>query len=289
MLSKPHTNNKGMLYIVATPLGNMEDITLRALDVLKRVKIVAAEDTRRGALLFSYHNIKTPLISCHEHNEKLKTEILIKKLNNGEDIAFITDAGTPLVSDPGYILINEAISENIKIVPIPGASAVTSSLSASGIFNDSFLFAGFLSKKTEKRISALKRLAYYEETIIFFEAPNRVVSLIEDIIKIMGDRKAALARELTKPYEEFIRGSLSDIKTELLKKDKIKGECTLLISGMRDNKNYDKNEILEDIKEDLKENDDKLSDFAKKIAKKYSIPKNKAYEYALNVQKQMNL
>jgi 16S rRNA (cytidine1402-2'-O)-methyltransferase len=299
MPSPSHTD-KGVLYVVASPLGNMDDITLRAIKILKKVKLVAAEDTRCTARLFSYHNIKTPLISCHEHNEDKRAENLIKKLEEGAEIALITDAGTPLISDPGYLLVNKAILNNIKVVPIPGASATTTALSASGLPTDSFLFTGFLPKKSKKRAAALKRLSEYKETLIFFESPYRIIQLIDDMITIMGDREASLAREITKPYEEFIRGKLTYIKEELEKRDRVKGECTLIVSGFASNfaSNFasgkkdaensyadKKNEIIEDIKRNLEKNELKLSAIAKKLAKKYSLKRQVVYDYILEIKR----
>ena len=214
---------KGKLYIVATPIGNRDDITLRAVKVLKQVDLIAAEDTRKTGRLLAYHKIKNQLISCHEHNETRRIPALLAKLKNGLAIALVSDAGTPSVSDPGYRLINEAIAENISIIPVPGVSAVTAALSASGLATDSFIFIGFTVKKREKRLKQLEKLNQENKTIIFYESPRRILSFLDEIIETMGDRYAVAAREMTKRYEEFIRGFLSQIRNNLKRRSSIKG------------------------------------------------------------------
>jgi len=277
-------NTIGKLYIVATPIGNMEDITLRALNILKSVNLIAAEDTRHTGNLLSYHNIKTPLISCHEHNEKYRISLLIDKLKQGEAIAVVSDAGTPGVSDPGYQLIKEAIANGITVVPVPGVSAVITAISAAGLPTDEFLFIGFAHKKEGKRISQLKRLANESETLVFYESPGRIISFIEEVKEIMGDRYGVLGREMTKLHEEFIRGSLSEILMILKERPVIKGECTLLIKGCEDREEISsetlKNEIEELIIQGMK-----VSELSKQIAEKYNLPKRYIYEQALMIKK----
>mmetsp|Transcript_5063 Transcript_5063/g.2843 ORF Transcript_5063/g.2843 Transcript_5063/m.2843 type:complete len:239 (+) Transcript_5063:5208-5924(+) len=226
-----NSQKKGVLYIVAVPIGNMEDITLRAINTLKNVDIVAAEDTRNTARLFSYHNIKTPLISYHEHNEDTRSFALVKKLKSGESVALVSDSGTPLISDPGYRIVSKASANGIKITPLPGASAFLACLSASGLPTDFFVFAGFMPKKKQKRLEQIKRLAEYKKTLIFYESPKRIIIFIKELINIMGDRKCVLAREVTKTYEEFIRGNFSNVLDKLANRNSVKGECTLLVSG----------------------------------------------------------
>ncbi|MGD9210199.1 MAG: 16S rRNA (cytidine(1402)-2'-O)-methyltransferase, partial [Desulfobacteraceae bacterium] len=222
---------KGCLYIVATPIGNFNDITLRAAAILMGVDLIAAEDTRSTACLLSHYGIKTRLISCHEHNEIQRIPKLIDLLKENQTIALVSDAGTPTVSDPGYRLVSKAAAEGIKIVPVPGACAAVAALSVSGLPTDSYTFIGFPARKTAKLTRQLEALAKEPRTIIFYESPRRLLDLIDALIETMGDRQAVLTRELTKLYEEIVRGALSDIRSQLLKKKEIKGECTLLIQG----------------------------------------------------------
>ena len=274
---------KGKLYIVATPIGNKDDITLRAIKVLGEVDLIAAEDTRETGKLLAYHKIKNNLISYHEHNETRRAPGLIYKLEKGLSIALVSDAGTPSVSDPGYRLINEAIAKNIRIIPVPGASAATAALSASGLPNDSYIFIGFSVKKKEKRQKQLKELADENKTIIFYESPRRIISFLDEIIEIMGDRHAVLAREMTKRYEEFIRGLLSEIKRNLKKRPSIKGELTLLVAGNDSSAPVSLDAVRADIVKCLKGKETRLSDLARMLSKKHNLPKNIIYDEALKI------
>ena len=274
---------KGKLYIVATPIGNKDDITLRAIKVLGEVDLIAAEDTRETGKLLAYHNIKNNLISCHEHNETRRVPGLINKLKKGLSIALVSDAGTPSVSDPGYRLINEAIAENIRIIPVPGVSAATAALSASGLATDSFIFIGFAAKRKEKRKKHLKKLADESKTIIFYESPRRILTFLDEIIETMGDRYAVLAREMTKRYEEFIRGLLSEIKKNLKKRPSIKGELTLLVAVNDSSTSVSMDAVRVDIDKCLKEEETRLSELARILSKKYNLPKNIIYEEALKI------
>jgi len=274
---------KGNLYIVATPIGNKDDITLRAVKVLGEVDLIAAEDTRETGKLLAYHKIKNNLISYHEHNETRRTPGLINKLEKGLSIALVSDAGTPSVSDPGYRLINEAIAENIRIIPVPGVSAATAALSASGLATDSFIFIGFTAKKKGKRKNQLKKLANENKTIIFYESPRRILSFLDEIAETMGDRHAVLAREMTKRYEEFIRGLLSDIRKNLKKRSSIKGELTLLVAGNDSSAPVSLDAVRADIIKYLKEKETRLSELARILSKKYNLPKNTIYDEALKI------
>ena len=274
---------KGNLYIVATPIGNEDDITLRAVKVLGEVDLIAAEDTRETGKLLAYHKIKNNLISYHEHNETRRAPGLINKLEKGPSIALVSDAGTPSVSDPGYRLINKAIAKNIRIIPVPGVSAATAALSASGLATDSFIFIGFTTKKKEKRKKQLKKLADENKTIIFYESPRRVLSFLDEIIEIMGDRDAVLAREMTKRYEEFIRGLLSEIKNNLKKRSSIKGEITLLVAGNDSSARVSMDAVRADIVKCLKVKGTRLSELARILSKKYDLPKNVIYDEALKI------
>ena len=221
---------KGTLYIVSTPIGNLEDITLRALRILKEVDLIAAEDTRHTGLLLKHFGIQKPLTSYFEGNELKKKEFIVSRLKQGDRIALVSDAGTPGISDPGFRLIQMAIENQIPIVPIPGPSAVITALSVSGLPTDAFLFKGFLPHKSKKRRDLLKQLEETKETLIFYESPHRLNETLKDILETLGDREMVLARELTKIYEEVLRGKVSEIKNQIGER-KLKGEITLVISG----------------------------------------------------------
>ncbi len=221
---------KGILYVVSTPIGNREDITLRALRILKEVDLIAAEDTRHTGLLLRPFGIQTPLTSYFEGNESRKKEFILSKLTRGERVALVSDAGTPGISDPGFRLIQAAVEHGIPIVPIPGASAVITALSVSGLPTDAFIFRGFLPHKAKKRRDLLEELATARETLIFYESPHRISETLRDIYEVLGDRKIVLTRELTKIYEEVIRGKVSEIQLQIRER-KLKGEITLVISG----------------------------------------------------------
>jgi 16S rRNA (cytidine1402-2'-O)-methyltransferase len=221
---------KGTLYIVSTPIGNFEDMTLRALRILRDVDLIAAEDTRRTGLLLKHFDIRTPLTSYFEGNEMKKRDFILSKLTDGISVALVSDAGTPGISDPGFRLIQRAIENKIPIVPIPGASAVIAALSVAGLPTDAFIFRGFLPHKSKKRRDLLRELEGMRETLVFYESPHRIVEALHDILHILGDREVVLARELTKAYEEIFRGKVS----ELLKRGgerRLKGEMTLVVSG----------------------------------------------------------
>ena len=221
---------KGRLYLVSTPIGNLEDITLRAIKVLRRVDLIAAEDTRRAHRLLARYRIKGPLTSFFEHNEPTKKEVLIKRLVGGHNIALISDAGTPGVSDPGFRLIQRAIEEGIEVIPIPGPSAHVAALVVSGLPTDSFHFFGFLPPKGAKRQKRLEEIKELRGTIILYESPHRLIRTLQDIKDYCGDRQVVVARELTKLYEEVIRGPISEV-LEGLEGRKIKGEITLVMAG----------------------------------------------------------
>src|SRR5262252_8809607 len=201
------------LYIVATPIGNLEDITLRALRVLREVDLVACEDTRRTRKLLSHYQISKPMVSYHEHNERDRTAELISKLESGLNIALVSDAGTPLVSDPGFHIVREAIDKQIHVIPVPGPSAAITAMSASGLPSNDFTFIGFLPSRGSARRARLKELSLLETTLILYEAPHRIQQTIKDSCEILGDRECVLAREITKLHEEFVRGRLSEMKS----------------------------------------------------------------------------
>lgn len=282
-----HEQSSGKLFVVATPIGNMEDITLRALRVLGDVHLIAAEDTRHTGKFLKHHKIVSRLVSCHEHNEAQRSEELIEKMKAGHDIALVSNAGTPAVSDPGYRLIQKSIAENIEIVPVPGVSSAIAALCVSGLPSDAFVFIGFVSKKEGKRRKLLKEIEKESRTLIFFESPHRLLNLVEDLLLIMGERRAVLAREITKLHEEFIRGNLSQLKSRIKLKGKIKGECTLLIEGnLSQREVVSEHEIQKAIMDVMDESGEKLSGAVKKIADQLSISKKKVYEQALKLKKE---
>jgi len=223
-------SSQGTLYIVSTPIGNMEDITLRALRILKEVNLIAAEDTRRTGLLLKHFGIQVPLTSYFEGNELKKREFMLSRLKEGKHIALVSDAGTPGISDPGFRLIQLAIQNQIPIIPIPGPSAAITALSVSGLPTDAFFFRGFLPHKPKKRRDLLKQLEEGKETLIFYESPHRISETLQDILDIFGDREIVLTRELTKVYEEIIRGKVSEILNQIGDRT-LKGEITLVLSG----------------------------------------------------------
>ncbi len=219
----------GILYVVATPIGNLDDLSLRAAKVLRTVAAVACEDTRQTAKLMEAAGAQRPLISLHEHNEKERSGELVSRLLAGEDLALVSDAGTPLISDPGYRLVEAAIVAGIRIVPIPGASAVLAALSASGLATDAFVFAGFLPQKQKARREALEKWCVLPVTVIFFESPHRVLETLTDIGELFPERRLVAARELTKIHEEFLRGTAKEIYSLLKTRSSVRGEFTLLL------------------------------------------------------------
>lgn len=256
----------GKLYLVATPIGNLEDITLRAIRILKEVDVIAAEDTRHSLKLLNHLEISKPLISYHRHNEDIKTNLLIEKLLNGENIALITDAGTPAISDPGEVIVKEAIRNNIEIVPIPGACALINALITSGLDTKEFAFYGFLPLNKKLRANKFEELKKEKKTMIIYEAPHKISNTLADIYKNLGDVNIVLAREITKIHESFIRGKVSEIIDQM--KD-IKGEMIILIEGndfveepqnremsiedqysFYEKKGFSKNEIIKQIAKD---------------------------------------
>ena len=222
-------NMAGTLYIVATPIGNLEDITQRALRVLGEVDVVACEDTRRTRVLLNHFGIKTKTISYHEHNERERAEQICKLLVAGKNVALVSDAGTPLINDPGFRLTNAAIESNLAVVPIPGPAALVSALVASGLPSDQFFFAGFLPARGNARRAKLEELRAVPATMVFYEAPHRIAATLADALEVLGNRPAAVARELTKIHEEIVRGSLRDLIQRF--GNGARGEMVLLISG----------------------------------------------------------
>jgi len=267
----------GKLYIVATPIGNLEDITLRALRILKEVDLIAAEDTRQTLKLLSHFEIAKPLISYHRHNEEIKSEILIEKLKNGENIALVSDAGTPGICDPGEEIIKKAIEKNIEVIPIPGACAMINALIASGINTAEFNFLGFLPLNKKLRKEKLEEIKKSEKTIIIYEAPHKIKSTLEDLRNILEKRKIVLARELTKIHEEFIRKNIDEIINQV---DNLKGEMILIIEGapkIEQKENELNNLSLEEHYNYYEKQGLDKREIIKKIAKDRNVNKNEIY------------
>ncbi len=269
----------GTLYVVATPIGNLEDITLRALRVLKEVDVIAAEDTRHTQILLNHYGIRTPLTSYHEHNEKTKARQLMSRLERGEQIALVSDAGTPAISDPGYRLAVEAIRGGIPVIPIPGASALTAVLSAGGLPTDRFVFDGFLPAKKQERRARLRALSSETRTLVIYEAPHRLTETLNDLAEILGDREIVLAREVSKVHEEFLRGRLTEVAKQVAGRE-IKGELTLLIGGSRGQSEVSQEQIEKEIRK-LKNDGLRVKEIAEILGEKYGYPKKEIYRLAL--------
>ena len=274
----------GKLYLVATPIGNLEDITLRALKVLKEVDIIAAEDTRHTLGLLNHFEISKPLISYYKQNESTKSEILVEKLKAGKNIAVVSDAGTPGISDPGEQIVKIAIENNIEIIPIPGACAMINALIASGMSTREFTFLGFLSAIKKERKDKLEEIKYETRTLIFYEAPHKLKATLEDMLEILGDRKIVLARELTKIHEEFIRGKISEIIENL---NEVKGEFVLIVEGNNESKKEIElkelnNLSLEEHYKFYEEKGITKKEIIKQIAKDKGVNKNEIYQYFIN-------
>lgn len=287
-LNSPTNNEEepelsGKLYVVGTPIGNMEDITFRALAVLKQVDLIAAEDTRVARRLLSHHQLKAPLISYHEHNESGRAAELVERLLGGEKIALVSDAGMPGISDPGYRLVTAALSRGIPVAPVPGVSAITTAISVSGLPTDSFVFIGFPKKKKNSRTKQLEELSRENRTILFYESPKRIKILLEDILKVMGDRSVVLAREMTKPYEEYIRGMVSEVLSIIARRDQVKGECTLLVSGSGNKNEVDLEVIQEEIHHLLESSKEGLGRISRRIADKYAVSRQFVYSEGLKI------
>lgn len=268
----------GTLYVVATPIGNLEDITFRAVRVLKEADLIACEDTRHTAKLLNHYGIDKPTISYHEHNEASRAEELVAKLEQGLNVAQVSDAGMPGISDPGYRVIKLAIEHGVQVVPIPGASALISALAAGGLPTDNFQFLGFLPAKSGQRRTLLETLRGSEQTTAVYEAPHRIAETMKDIVEILGaDRPIVLARELTKVHEEFIRGSAEQILARI-QEHELKGEITLLIGKgeAQESQEATKN-IAQRLEEIMREQ--KLDEKAalKTIAKERGLSKSEAY------------
>jgi 16S rRNA (cytidine1402-2'-O)-methyltransferase len=267
----------GILYLVATPIGNLEDITLRALRVLRdEAAVIACEDTRQTQKLLEHFQIRKPLLSYHEHNEASRTEQILAALERGESGALVSDAGTPLISDPGYRAVHEAVAKGHPVVPLPGASAVLTALAASGLPTDQFRFIGFLPPKAGARRKMLQSLALETATVIAYESPHRILDSLGDMAEVFGTtRPLVLARELTKVHEEFLRGSALTIRQELERRGSVKGEITLVIG--RAEAQTETLDPLAEIERLQKESGLNRMEAIKSVAKRLGLPKREVY------------
>lgn len=266
----------GTLYLVSTPIGNLEDITLRALRVLKAADLIACEDTRQTRKLLNHHGIERPTLSFHEHNEAARSNDLLDRLRAGQNIAVVSDAGTPLVEDPGYRLVSRAVAAGVTVVPVPGPSSLVTALAASGLPTDSFYFGGFLPPKSSRRRKTLEALRGLPATLAFFEAPHRILQTLADVAAVFGSRPVVLAREMTKIHEEFLRGAAAEIREALAARPAVKGEMTLLIGKGTHTGEEDATNLEEALGEFLAQGMSRM-DAIKAVARRSGLPKREVY------------
>ena len=276
----------GILYIVATPIGNLEDISLRALRVLREVDLIAAEDTRRTRKLLNVHDIHRPLLSYREHNMRTQGPRLIRELLSGKSVGLVTDAGTPGISDPGLDMVRLAVSENIHVSPIPGASAVTAALTVAALPVQTFLFLGYPPNRPTARRTFFTKHARTEATLVLFESPRRLGACLQDMRKIWGNRKVAVARELTKINEEVFRGSLEEAIERW--PEESRGEITLLVSGVGKDKPHPDDSLIEQLRACLTSDHRPLKEIAADIAQERSISKRLVYQEALKIKRELS-
>lgn len=269
----------GKLYVIATPIGNLDDITIRAINILRNVDLIAAEDTRHTLKLLNHLEISKPLISYHRHNEQVKTQLLIDKLNDGKDIALVSDAGTPGICDPGQEIICKCIEGNIQVIPIPGACAMINALICSGIDTNEFTFLGFLPLNKKNRKEKLDEIKNLHKTVILYEAPHKLKSTLLDLRDILVNRKVVLARELTKIHEEFLRGTVEELLNKI---NNIKGEIVIIIEkSQHKTKNIYENLPLEEHYKLYEKQGLDKKEIIKKIAKDKKVSKNEIYQHFL--------
>lgn len=274
----PAISVPGKLYIVGTPIGNLEDITFRAIRTLKEVDLIACEDTRRTQKLLAHYSIRTRTISYHQHNEMTRAPELIIELEQGSHIALVSDAGMPVISDPGYRLVKLAIRHSIHVTPVPGASAFLAALAGAGLPVDKFRFLGFLPPRKLARQKALEEAKDSSKTLVFYEAPHRVLDMLADVRNVLGDPDVVVAREVTKVYEEFVRGPASEV-LERLKRKPVKGEITVLVGpGASSNGNSTGRRMLrEDVERLISEQGIDERAALKRVARERGISKSEAY------------
>lgn len=269
----------GRLYVVATPIGNLADITLRALRVLEEVDVIAAEDTRTTRKLLAHHGVRTPLVSYHEHNEAIRTPELLERMRQGASVALVSEAGTPSISDPGYRLVREAIAAQMAVEPVPGPSAILAALVVSGLPTDAFIFEGFLPRRASERRRRLEALASEPRTLVFFEAPHRIDAAVADMADVLGDRSVALCRELTKMHEEVRRSSLSELAASL-KREPVKGELVLVVEGAGEAAEPDLETAVDEVLERTREGDS-VREATRAVATARGVPRRALYDRVL--------
>lgn len=273
---------KGRLYIVATPIGNLDDITFRAIRTLKSVGLIAAEDTRRSMRLLKHYEISTSVTSYHDYTGEEKRSRILDTLLKGTDVALISDAGTPGISDPGYRLIRDALEQGIEVSPVPGPSVMIAALSVSGLPTDTFFFNGYLPNREKSRRDRLKRLSMRMETLVFYEAPHRLLPALNDLLEILGDRRITVIREMTKLYEEIFRGSMEQAIDHFQNKKKILGEITLVVQGNLEKVlPAEEMNITEAIQKVMKEQNVSKKDAVQIVAEMYGLPKNVVYKESI--------
>lgn len=269
------------VYLIPTPIGNLEDITLRAVNTLKMVEVIFSEDTRVTSLLLNHLNIKKKLISSHEYNEKENKDKFLKYLDDGHDVGIVTDRGTPIISDPGYDLVKIAIEKGYNVVGLPGPTALIPALITSGLNPSPFLFYGFLNSKQSKRNKELEELKKEKATIIFYESPHRLKETLEDIYKVFGNRRISISKEISKKYEEVVRGTIVDV---IDKFDNIKGEFVVVVEGNTDCVDYTNISVAEHVIAYIKEGNS-VNDAIKLVAKDRNVAKKEIYNIYHNISK----
>jgi len=280
---KEKKEQKGTLYVVATPIGNLEDMTLRAIRILKEVSLIAAEDTRRTKTLLNAYEIKTPLISLYDQTERSRSRLLISRLEEGRDVAYVSDAGTPGISDPGYILVNRAYDAGVRVVPVPGASAVIAALSIAGLPMDRFVFVGFPPARSSRRRPLLESLKNETGTLVFYESPRRLPDLLRDVGDVFGNREMVLTRELTKMFEDVRRGPIRDILASLEGRE-VKGEVTLIVAGKdKAAPPTSPEDIASEVLELQKEAGISMKDMVGRITDRTGLPRRQVYREVLKL------
>jgi 16S rRNA (cytidine1402-2'-O)-methyltransferase len=272
--------SKGTLYIVSTPIGNLEDITLRALRILKEVDVIAAEDTRHSLKLLSHYGISKPLISYWGEKEKVKAEETVRRLNAGQSIALISDAGTPGISDPGGVLIRRAIEEGIDVVPVPGPSAIIAGLSLSGFATTGFIFLGFLPPRRAQREKMLRELSLEKRTLVFYEAPHRVHETLSDMLDVFAERKAVVVKEMTKLHEQALRGTIREVLA-LMENMKTVGEYVIVVEGRPEDRALSRDDALAEIRSLMKKGLGR-KEAVKRVAEEYGLSKKELYDLSLS-------
>ena len=273
-MSQKSYDNSPTLYLIPTPIGNLDDITLRAIDTLKSVEVVFCEDTRITRQLLNYLGISKKLIASHKFNEEMNSDKLLSFLNNGQDVGLVTDRGTPIISDPGYELVKVAIENNYNVVSLPGPTAFVPALTVSGLSPQPFLFYGFLNNKSSKREKELESLKDYPYTMIFYEAPHRIIETLESMEKVLGNKNICISREISKKFEEVYRGKISDIKNDMVD---VKGELVVVVEGNTEEKTYDNLSIIEHVNLYIMNGMDK-KEALKKVSKDRGMSKSDVYK-----------